>query len=214
LLPSCPTGWKNIERDCVTGNISVTTIMGTIWLTKPFESVVVNTAVAQPKSNILNLSLDQINNMLIVTPPKITQEERTTARIGGYNFLDENALDKDLLDYKELGKNYLNDYNKLDRNYLESDYLMNLLDISNTQLLGNELEQFNAMLPKYNAATGLKYFVEQDFVTLYRETFNSYVEVRVPTTNSLTVNLTQENILITQMVNSAGTTTINIKQGN
>ena len=214
LLPSCPVGWRNIERDCVTGNISVTTIMGTIWLTKPFESVTVNSAVAQPKSAILNLNLDQINNLLIVTPPKQVQEDQRTTAKGGYNFLDENALDKDLLDYRELSKDFLKDFNKLDRNYLDSDYLLNLLDLSSTQLLGNELEQFNALLPKYNAATGLKYFVEQDFVTLYRETFNSYVEIKVPTTNSLTVNLTQDNILITQMVNSAGTTTINIKQGN
>ena len=52
--------------------------MGTIWLTKPFEAVVVNTSIAQPKSAILNLSLDQINNMLIVTPPKEVREERTS----------------------------------------------------------------------------------------------------------------------------------------
>jgi hypothetical protein len=91
---------------------------------------------------------------------------------------------------------------------------MNLLDVSNSQLLGNELTEFNGLLPKYNAASGLKYFVENDYVTMYRETSSSYAEVKVSTNNNLTLNITQENITITQMVNSAGTTTINIKQGN
>jgi hypothetical protein len=99
LLPSCPVGWRNIARDCITGSISVSTIMGTIWLTKPFEAVVVNTSIAKPASSILNLSLDQINNMLIVTPPKEIREEKTKDRSKAFNFLDENALDKDLLKY-------------------------------------------------------------------------------------------------------------------
>jgi hypothetical protein len=213
LLPSCPAGWKDVERDCVTGSISVTTIMGKIWLTKPFESVTVNSGIQKPQSAILNLSLDQINNLIIVTPPRqVVQQETTVAK--AYNFLDEDLLGQDLLVYGELNKDYLKDYNKLDRNYLDSDFLYNLLDISSSQLLGNELAEFNALLPKYNAVTGLKYFVENDYVTLYRETSSSYAEVKVSTNNSLTLNLTQENVTITQMVNSAGTTTINIKQGN
>jgi hypothetical protein len=213
LLPSCPVGWKDIERDCITGSISVTTIMGKIWLTKPFESVTVNSGVQKPQSAILNLSLDQINNLIIVTPPRqvIVQETTVTK---AYNFLDEDLLGQDLLAYGELSKDYLKEYNKLDRNYLDSDFLMNLLDVSSSQLLGNELTEFNGLLPKYNAASGLKYFVENDYVTLYRETSSSYAEVKVSTNNSLTLNITQDNITITQMVNSAGTTSINIKQSN
>jgi len=213
LLPSCPTGWRNIERDCKVGSISITTDMGTIWLTKAFEAVAIGSRMQTPKSAILNLNLDQINNLIIVTPPRQVQVvEAVTTK--GYNFLDEDLLGKDLLAYNELGKNYLNDYNKLDRNYLESDYLMNMLDLASSQMLGNELTEFNALLPKYNAATGLKFFVEQDYVTLYREVSNAYAEITLSTNNSATVNITQEGITITQIVNSKGTTTINIKQGN
>lgn len=213
LLPSCPTGWRNIERDCVVGSISVTTVMGTIWLTKAFETVNVQTSMNTPKSSIMNLSLDQINNLLIVTPPKAaTIEARTETR--GFNYLDEDMLSKDFLKYDELDKNYLSAYNKLDRNFLDGDFLMNLLDLSSSQMLTNELAEFNALLPKYNAATGLKYFIEDDFVTLYRESFNAYAEVRTPISSNMTLKLTQDGIEITQMVNSAGTTTITIKQGN
>ena len=213
LLPSCPVGWRNVERDCITGSISVTTDMGTIWLTKPFEAVAVGNRMTTPKSAILNLGLDQINNLIIVTPPRqvVVQE---TAVTKAYNFLDEDLLGQDLLVYTELSKDYLKDFNKLDRNYLDSDFLMNLLDVSSSQLLGNELSEFNGLLPKYNAATGLKYFIENDFVTLYREVNNAYAEVTLSTNNSATINITQESITISQIVNSRGTTSINIKQGN
>jgi hypothetical protein len=212
LLPSCPIGWKDIERDCITGNISVTTIMGTIWLTKPFEAVVVNTSVTKPSSSLLNLNLDQINNMLIVSPAKPVVREQPVERIA--NVLDADLLGIDFLKYTELEKNYLTEYNKLDKNFLDSDFLMNFLDLSSSQMLTNELAEFNALLPKYNASTGLKYFVEQDNVTLYRESYNSYMELTVSTTHNMTLNLTQDGGSVTQMVNSAGTTTITIKQGN
>jgi hypothetical protein len=214
LLPSCPTGWKNIASDCVTGSISVTTIMGTVWLTKPFEAVVVNTSIAQPKSVILNLSLDQINNMLIVTPPIKQADAEQKSEMKTFNFLDNDFLSKDLLKYTELDRNYLNEYNKLDRNFLDTDFLYNFLDVATAQMLTNELTEFNALLPKYDAASGLKYFVEGDYVTLYREVVNAYAEVTVSTLNNATVNITQEGVTIKQIVNSTGTSTINIRQSN
>jgi hypothetical protein len=214
LLPSCPNGWKNIERDCVTGNISVTTIMGTIWLTKPFESVTVNSAIAQPKSAILNLSLDQINNMLIVTPPKEVREEKTRTQTKAFNFLDQNFLDKDLLKYDGLDNNALDKPNVLDRNALNSDYLMNALDVISNQFLSNELDQYNALLPKYDKATGLKFSVDAEQLNLYRETVSSYVDINLNIYRSLTLNLTQDGLTIKQLVNGPGTTTITIKQGN
>ena len=67
---------------------------------------------------------------------------------------------------------------------------------------------------KRHASTGLKYFVEQDNVVLYRESYNSYMELTAATTHNMTLNLTQDGGSVTQMVNSAGTTTITIKQGN
>jgi hypothetical protein len=213
LLPSCPNGWKNIERDCVTGNISVTTIMGTIWLTKPFESVTVNTTIAQPKSAILNLSLDQINNMLIVTPPREIKQETTRTQAKAFNFLDENLLDKDMLKYDGLNS-MLDKPNILDRNALDSEYLLNSFDVVANQFLSNELDQFNALLPKYDKSTGLKFSVDTEQLNLYRETVSNYYDINLNIYRSLTLYLTQDNLAIKQLVNGPGTTTITIKQGN
>lgn len=213
LLPSCPTNWKDIERDCKVGSISVTTDMGTIWLTKAFETVSIQTSINTPKSSIMNLNLDQINNLIIVTPPKPVVTENTTTATA-FNYLDEDLLGKDLLKYDELNKNYLSDNSKLDRNFLDNDYLYNLLDVTSSQLLTNELAEFNALLPKYNPASGLKYYVENDFITLYRETYNAYAQVTVPITQSMTMTLTQEGVEIKQIVNYSGSTSITIRQSN
>ena len=215
LLPSCPIGWRDIARDCVTGSISVSTVLGgTIWLTKPFEAVTIASSVTVPKSNILNLSLDQINNMLIVSPPKVVQQETSRKAEKGFNFLDENLLDKDLLKYDTLDRNALETPTGLDKNYLGTDYLLNYLDVIQTQTLGNELDQYGSLLPKYDKTTGLKYYVEGDTIILYRETNNQYADVKMETTRQGTLYLTQDNITIKQYVNGPGSTTITIKQSN
>ena len=215
LLPSCPVGWRDIARDCVTGSISVSTILGgTIWLTKPFEAVTINSSVTTPKSAILNLSLDQINNMLIVSPPKLSQQEVSRNQTKGFNFLDENFLDKDLLKYDALDKSALDKPTGLDKNFLGTDYLLNVLDIMATQTLINELDQYGALLPKYDKTTGLKYYVEGDQVILYRETNNHYMDLKMETTRQGTVYINQDNVGIKQYVNGPGSTTITIKQSN
>ncbi len=213
LLPSCPTGWRNIERDCKVGSITVSTDMGTIILTRAFESVSVQSRMTTPKSSLLNLSLDQINNLIIVTPPTSRTEVTSTAT-RGFNFLDEDMLAKDFLKYDELNRNALEEFRRLDQRFLDTDFLYNFLDVASSQLLANELNEFNAMLPKYDAKSGLKYYVENDAVTLYRETMNAFASVTVPVNDSMTLRLTQEGLEIKQVVNSAGTTTITIRQSN
>ena len=217
LLPSCPSGFRDIEKDCVTGQIVVMTMAGEVWLTKPFQATVVDLPNKMPsKPAILDLTESQINNILIVTPPKElkkAQEEVTTTR----NFLDADFLNVDFLKYEDLNTDYLR-FTRLDINYLNNDFLDNVLDIQTSQFLQGQLEEYNSLLPnyqQYNKAAGLKYFLDEtDNLTVYRENVNHYAEVNTPSSSSLTYNLTQDNISIKQVVNSAGTTVINIKQSS
>jgi hypothetical protein len=152
--------------------------------------------------------------MMIVTPPKVSREEGPKRQEKAFNFLDENLLDKDLLKYDGLDKNALDKPTGLDKNFLGTDYLLNTLDIMATQLLTNELDQYGTLLPKYDKTTGLKYYVEGDQVTLYRETNNHYFDLKMETTKQGTVYINQDNVGIKQYVNGPGSTTITIKQSN
>lgn len=214
LLPSCPAGWKDIATDCKTGKIEVMTDAGSILLTKPFEATVVDTRINKPaKSAILDLDTQQINNLIIVTPPKKI-EDKTEVIAKAFNFLDEDLLGQDLLKYEELDKDFLKQFNKLDINRLDTDFLMNLLDVSSSQLLNNELEEYNALLPGYNPKSGIKFFVDGDNVTVYRESVNGYAEITVPLTASLTINIIQDGVTLKQIVNSVGTSVVTLRQSN
>jgi len=212
LLPSCPTGWKNIERDCAVGSISVTTDMGTIWLTKAFESTTISTNMTQPRSAILELDLNQINNMIIVTPPKRAVASTETIQKRDRDALDEDLLGKDFLKFSELETNYLEKYDALSKDYLGGEYLFNFFTVSGNAFLTNELDEFGKLLPRFDPMTGLKYSVENDILTLYRQIVNNYAEVKIPTTESGVVRMIQDNVDVRQIVNSTGTTSIIIKQ--
>jgi len=81
------------------GEIEVVTAMGTVLLNKPYQATTVSVFESAPsKPVILDLTLDVIDNMLIVTPPKeeiVIQEETTTTK--GDSVLDFNDLDIDYL---------------------------------------------------------------------------------------------------------------------
>ena len=100
LLPSCPKGWIDLEKDCVTGKIEVITDEGKVIMDKAFQATRVDSRESKPfKPTILNLSEDMINNLLILSPPKELREseedkQRRRSEMKG-------ALDVDFL--KETG---------------------------------------------------------------------------------------------------------------
>ena len=111
------------------GEIEVVTAMGSVTLNKPYEATTVSVFESAPsKPVILDLTLDMIDNMLIVTPPKeeiIVQEEITTKK---ENILDFNDLDIDYLAEDYLKEDSL-EFNELDINFLDVNYLEDLLNV-------------------------------------------------------------------------------------
>jgi hypothetical protein len=212
LLPSCPTGWKDIEKDCVTGEIMVTSSMGTVIMNKPFQSTKVGSKESNPsRPNILNLNLDQINNMLILTPPKQRAENEHTKTA-----LDINFLDKDMLKFDGLDTNFLalTGNSRLDMNYLDENLLYNALDLANAELLGNMLAAEDERLPKfkYNKAAGLRAVYNDMSLVLYRTGISSYVDITVDKEAPTVVNLSQDSTTMSQTVNRTGGTVITVKQ--
>lgn len=111
------------------GEIEVITAMGTVLLNKPYEATTVSVYESPPsKPVILDLTLDFIDNMLIVTPPKkevVISEERT---VKIENILDFNDLDIDYLAEDYLAEDNL-EFTELDINFLDVNYLEDLLNI-------------------------------------------------------------------------------------
>jgi hypothetical protein len=216
LLPSCPFGWRDIERDCKTGAIDVINDAGVVSLNKPFQATKVDTRGTLPtKPAIINLSIDAINNMLIIAPPKELKEDKTTTRVQM-----KGALDVDFL--KETGLTNALDaqqkdlyQDKLSTNLLNQDFLANILDIINAQLAAqlNLLNtQKGGLLPDYVATSGIIAEVDDTSVTLSRNDGSNTQSVTVPKNQNSTIYQIQGVLEFKNRVNTGGTTVITLKQ--
>ena len=219
LLPSCPKGWQDVERDCKTGSIEVITDEGRVIMDKPFQATKVDSRESKPfKPTILNLSEDMINNLLILSPPRELREseedkQRRRADMKG-------ALDVDFL--KETGltnafetqeKEMYQD--KLSRNFLDQDLLANVLDIINRQLAA-QLDLLGktktGLLPDFVATSGVIVELDEPQVTLCREGNGDVQCITTRTNQNVTITQTQGAVEIKNRVNSGGRTIINATQ--
>lgn len=207
LLPSCDS------KGCVTGVISVSNEAGTVYLDVAYQATLVaGSNVAPSKPKIISIDPNNINNMLILSPPIKTQD---VAMQTTKNALDIDYLGRDFLKYTGLDENKLENFKQLDINYLENDFLVNMLDLSTQQLLASQLQLSNEknLLPNYNSASGIKYFYNDDQtkITLRRD-LTHIAEITVSVEHDVVINLNQDGTQVTQKVNSGGNTSITIVQ--
>ena len=218
LLPSCPAGYRDIERDCKTGSIEVITDVGKVLLDQAFQATKVETRGVMPlKPVILRIGEDAINNMLIVAPPKQLDRNAEKTQIRADT---KGALDVDFL--KETGlvnafdaqeKEIFKD--TLSRNFLDQTFLANILDIINAQMAA-QLDLLNStksgLLPDYTAISGIVAAVDDNTVTLSRDTGSDVMSITVPNRQNSTVYMTQGPLEFKNRVNSGSNTTITLIQ--
>jgi hypothetical protein len=163
---------------------------------------------------IVNIDQANINNLLIVTPPPQFRDE--DLQNSTKTALDINFLNQDFLNYNALDEDQLKKFTALDQNFLDGEFLVNMLDISNAQLAQSQ-EQFaaqNQMLPGYNPATELKYYIDadDDSKLVLDRSVGHIARVTVDKEHNMVLNITQDGVAITQSVNRGGSTTITIVQ--
>jgi FecR protein len=195
LLPSCPTGFKSVERDCKTGKIIVKTENSEVMLDRPFQATVAESKEKSPtKPVILKLDISQINNLLILTPPpEIKSLETHTQKAALGDLLDGNLLDINLL----------------------QNALTVITQSPPKQQSANAIDKLLPDYTKVNQPKNLKYNLNSDTVSLFRtDDSNNYAQITINKNNALTVNINQNDNSVSQQVNRTGSTTITIKQGN
>jgi len=138
LLPDANCDDKvKLEEGCrPSGSISVTNDGGTVLLEEAYQAVMVSTFETAPTNpvTLVNLDINQIDNMFIVSEPKeITEAKNKQVEElkGDGGLLDFNGLDIDFLEYEDLDSQTEKEleFTELDINFLEVDFLTDLLDI-------------------------------------------------------------------------------------
>lgn len=217
LLPSCPNdrpsrNLKDIESNCVTGEIVVTSDAGQVILNQPFQATrVPQRGVVPTKPVTLNLSEEAISNLLILSPPKEIRQATAESRIS------TGLLDKDFLKFDGL-ENTLEIQmlqmfqDRISRNFLENSYLANLFDMIGNSLNEDFLGEVDQMLPDYRKSSGVIAIKEDPYVSLCRDNGSDRQCVTTPNTQNSTIYQTQNNIEIKNRVNQGGNTTITLIQ--
>lgn len=201
------------------GEIEVITAAGTVLLSKPYEATTVSVYESSPsKPVILDLSLEFIDNMLIVTPPKeevVVREEQVASKA---SILDFNGLD---IDY--LKEDFLSDENpeftELDINYLDVNYLedlLNILDSLGVEEEDDKLAQVSGVTVTgtslgLDAETQIKTLITGQTISLMRSV-SEHARIDLNIAGGYTVILIQDGISNIIKING-GDSTIRILQG-
>jgi hypothetical protein len=204
LLPSCDiTG-------CVTGAIEVSTDAGFVLMNQAFQTTVVSDKNSAPtKPVIISIDAANIDNTLIVSPPvKSTDNSTKVEQIK--TDLDINFLDQDFLSYKQLDLNVLDLSSELDKNYLEVALMEDMLNATNQ--VGSDLLAVGVMLPGYNEASNLKYYINSIEQLVLNKSSKHQFELKIDKNSDATLNLNQEGVPLSQRINMGIATKITIIQ--
>ena len=203
------------------GEIEVVTAMGSVLLNKTYQATTVSVFESKPsKPVILDLTLDLIDNMLIVTPPKeetVIQEETITRK---ENILDFNDLDIDYLAEDYLAEDEL-EFTELDINYLDVNYLEDLLNVLDSLAISQEEDQLAQATSTQISGTLLGKDPDTQITTLItgnlislRRSVNESVQLDLDGSNSYTVIFIQDGISNVIKVNGGGNSYITITQSD
>ena len=203
------------------GEIVVATAIGEVILNKPYEATTVSMFETEPtKPVILDITLELIDNMLIVNPPK--EDVNVTEKSVSSN--SNNLLDVDYLEFEDLDIDYLAsddlEFTELDINYLDVNFLEDLLDIIQDV---NELDQTETLLQAdldlkgttlgFDQETQINTFTTDNTITFIRALENT-VRVDLDKSNAYTVILIQNGKSTQIIVNGGSSSTITIKQND
>lgn len=210
------------ENGLPSGEIVVSTLSGSVTLNKPYQATTTTVFEQAPSEPVvLDLSLDDINNLLIISPPKedqafISEETTTSTRDLLYfdeldiDYLNEDFLEKDELEFTELDIDYLNTnffedllaiIDELDR--LEEDNLVSVLDsaIIKGTAIGQDLD------------TQITTIIQGDTISLMRSVEQT-VHLDLDSQEGYTVIFIQNGISNQIIINGGGTSNIRIYQSS
>ena len=203
------------------GEIVVATAIGEVILNQPYQATTVSMFETEPtKPVILDITLELIDNMLIVNPPK--EDINVTEKSVSSN--SNNLLDVDYLEFEDLDVDYLAsddlEFTELDINYLDVNFLEDLLDIIQDV---NELDQTETLLQAdldlkgttlgFDQETQVNTFTTDNTITFIRALENT-VRVDLDKSNAYTLILIQNGKSTQIIVNGGSSSTITIKQND
>ena len=205
------------EEDGTVGEITVSNAAGSVILTKAFQATIVSTMDSRPtKPVILNMSLDQIDNMLIVSPPA---EDKKSAEIQDKraNILDLSDLDIDYLKDTFLSKDDLASsdlsIDALKNDYLGEDFLADTSLASDVCATKDNVKLCNTKYG-FDPTTQITSILSGDYIRIVRTlNFTADFTFKKDVGKTLIINSNGKSYLV-EINDPAGGTKITVNQSN
>ena len=212
------------ENGISSGEILVSTASGSVTLNKPYQATTVSVYENNPTKPVtLDISLDLIDNMLIVNPPEET--ERQTEETQSKTTVD--YLEFDDLDFDFLNEDFLDaeadlEFTELDINYLDVNFLEDLLNVIDALAISKEEDQLKqggvgiritGTDIGQDKDTQITTIVSGQNISMIRSVSQS-ARLSLDGSQSYTIILVQDGVSNTVKVNGGSSTTITIKQGS
>ena len=201
------------------GEILVSTASGSVVLNRSFQSTVASLNETNPsRPVILDLSLDLIDNMLIVNPPKEMNNKLESTNVEqGIDLLSSSELDVDFLEFKEEPQEI--EFDRLDVDYLRVDLLSDLIDqLLEIDGLEEKKEQnftsgidLRGTTIGLDSTTGLITFVEDSKLNMTRDS-NGKIHLLLDPATSYNIIFNVDSKTFNVLVNGGESNTISIRQ--
>jgi hypothetical protein len=205
------------------GSISVETIAGTEVLNQPFQATMVSVAERPPTQPVVlaNLSLNFIDNLLIVSPPQeveraVEDQSTSSSNVLDADFLEENDLDDD----SGLSEDELQDeITRLDIDLLAVDFLQDLLeiieDLGKKEQEASEIDgvRIEGIIAGFDQDAQVYTFVEGEILTLVRQVENT-IDLELDKSGGYNIQILSAGKQINITTNGGGENEIIINQSD
>ena len=208
------------------GEITVETLAGVEILNQPYQATMVSVSESPPTKpvQLVNMSLNFIDNLLIINPPEeveraVEEQSTSSSNVLDTDFLEENDLDDD----SDLSKDELQEeITRLDIDLLSVDFLQDLLEIIEEVSAGGKDEgeageidgiKIEGIVPGFDQNAQVYTFVEGEYLTLVRQVENT-IDLQLDKTNSYNISMLSAGRLVNVTVNGGGENEIIINQSD
>ena len=207
------------------GEITVETAAGVVILNRPYESTTTTVWESSPTKPVtLDITLDLIDNMLIVNEPEKDESVQETNNVRTGDLLDFNDLDIDFLNEDVLAEEDL-EFTELDINYLDVNFFEDLLEIIeeiDKLREGNEKTKKTASVGKatiegttigQDPTTQIITIVDTQNINISRQV-NDFAKVRIDSQAGVNLIISQDGKEYNIIINKGGNSNIIIRQSS
>ena len=209
------------ENGNSSGEIVVTSMAGEVVMNEPWQATAVTVSESPPTPPVLlqGLTMNFLNNLLIVNPPSEIQEAVDEQNGTASNILDVDLLEEDSLDEDPLDEDALEeDMGRLDIDLLAVDFLGDLLvqisesrkDAKVYEMDGVEIE---GVIPGFDQQLQVYTFTDGPSLFFVREVENT-IDLELDKASPYTLDIMTAGVKIAAEINGGGDNAIYINQSN